>query len=338
MIFFRKYLTLFLLVFFCSLISSYILFSKVYLDNKQLVNSSDRLTSISPLLPSSIVPDEKIDSEIVLVFAGDAMFDRHIRLFAEKNGYEYILEDFSDLFSSADEVILNLEGPITENKSVSVGSEVGSTRNFIFTFDPSIIQFFKKWNVTTVNLGNNHIQNFGEKGVESTYAFLRTEEIAAFGDVGTNPVEHTRYIVREIRDKQIAFVSYNEFVPNSKVHVFEDINKVKEEADIVIVYSHWGAEYLPTANETIQKLAHEFIDSGADLVIGGHPHVTQQKEEYKGKMIYYSLGNFVFDQYFSKETMQGLVVRVTIAKDSNMFFEEIPVKMEKDGKTVIQEN
>jgi len=78
------------------------------------------------------------------------------------------------------------------------------------------------------------------------------------------------------------------------------------------VYTHWGVEYSP-ATDSEKKLAHEFIDAGAEIVIGSHPHVVQEHEVYKGKNIYYSLGNLIFDQYFSDAVDHGLTLQVPIA-------------------------
>jgi len=99
-----------------------------------------------------------------------------------------------------------------------------------------------------------------------------------------------------------------------------EIKRIKTEklADLIIVYPHWGTEYLTSHPDKRQTdLAHQFIDSGADIIIGSHPHVIQPIEIYKEKPIFYSLGNFVFDQYFSKETMQGLMLKLDIVKKEN---------------------
>jgi len=283
---------------------------------------------------NTIAKEQIVQTPISLLFAGDAMFDRHIRLYSQKQGYGFFLSHLQDLFASVDHVIINLEGPVTNNTSVSLGSAVGSTKNFIFTFDPQILPFLKQWNMSIVNLGNNHIMNFGEDGLKQTYANLENNQIRSFGDTGSSLPNEKRFAVINIHDKNIAFVNFNQFVSHAEEHVFEDMEKAKKEADVIIVYAHWGAEYVSQADTAIQQLAHRFIDAGADVVIGSHPHVTQQKEEYRGKIIYYSLGNFVFDQYFSKETMQGLLVKVTIAPSKELSFEEIPIKMETNGQTV----
>ena len=108
----------------------------------------------------------------------------------------------------------------------------------------------------------------------------------------------------------------------------------ESQADIIIVYTHWGTEYKTESAENIKNLGRRFIDSGADMVIGTHPHVTQPMEEYKGKRIYYSLGNFIFDQYFSPETKKGLAAEVRIdTQTKNMNFRDIGLILDNNGQT-----
>jgi poly-gamma-glutamate synthesis protein (capsule biosynthesis protein) len=93
-----------------------------------------------------------------------------------------------------------------------------------------------------------------------------------------------------------------------------DIKIADQNSDQVIIFSHWGNEYEQKPTDQDISLAHSFIDHGADLVIGAHPHVIQSKEIYQGKYIYYSLGNFVFDQYFDDEVRCGLVLSFDLDK------------------------
>jgi uncharacterized membrane protein (UPF0127 family) len=114
----------------------------------------------------------------------------------------------------------------------------------------------------------------------------------------------------EVRENKIGIATIND-------NLSETIKKTKEKVDILIVSFHWGEEYKKIANERQRKLAKIAIDSGADLVIGHHPHVIQDIEKYKDKFIFYSLGNFIFDQNFSKETMIGGGVEVYIKTQTN---------------------
>lgn len=273
------------------------------------------------------------ESKASVLFLGDLMFDRYIRQTSEKKGDDYVLADVKELLSSSDLAVGNLEGPITENESVSVNTEVGSRANYIFTFEPKFAKMLSSANIRLVNLGNNHILNFGKDGAESTKKYLLQNGVKYFGD----PLEENgNAVIETIRGVKIAFVSYNRFLAGGKQKAFEDIAKADDiEANFVVLYAHWGSEYSDEPDSLTKKLAHEFVDAGVDLIIGSHPHVIQSKEEYKNKMIYYSLGNFVFDQYFDDRTRKGMAVLAEVSPDGGVQFKEYYVKMEKSGQTVM---
>ena len=102
---------------------------------------------------------------------------------------------------------------------------------------------------------------------------------------------------------------------------------------MLIVSPHWGIEYQKEPTEKMRQWAYQFIDSGADAVIGAHPHIIGDIEEYNGKKIFYSLGNFAFDQYFSEETMNGIVVEMLVHKKEriNIQYKLINVRIDKNG-------
>jgi len=268
------------------------------------------------------------------LFAGDLMFDRGIRYYAEKGGgNNFIFQEMSKLLLSNDLALVNLEGPITDEKSISLGTKAGSTNNYFFTFDPSLAKTLFNQNIRMVSLGNNHILNFGSEGLASTKKYLDAAGVEYFGAPGG------RSIVKEIGGVKIAFVSYNEFASSDikaeqKAAIWE-IEKQELQADVVIVFCHWGAEYVKNPSKNIKDLAHQFIDAGADVVIGSHPHVIQDPEEYMSKRIYYSLGNFIFDQHFNEDVRQGMGVIVKINKNTKQLeFEEKSFYLADNGQTI----
>ena len=274
----------------------------------------------------------KANEPATILFGGDMSFDRSIRTAMRRRGNDFPLAGLKEVFSQSDLVVANLEGPITDNATKSEGSVIGSRENYFFTFDPSVAKTLKDSGVGMVNLGNNHILNFGEDGVAQTKKYL---ESAGVGYFGSPLIGDIRYGIRDIRGQKIAFVNYNQFIANGKERAMTDIAEAKAKSDFVVLYAHWGKEYV-SALPSVRELAHTFVDAGADLVIGSHPHVVQEHEVYHGKTIYYSLGNLVFDQYFQKETKRGLLVRVIIdAKTKEANTEEIPVELQLDGQTVL---
>ena len=130
--------------------------------------------------------------------------------------------------------------------------------------------------------------------------------------------------------KSFAFVCFQSV--NFKLDMEKAVELIKEtrkKVDYLIVSIHWGVEYSHKANQKMQvEPAHEFVDAGADLVIGHHPHVVQNFEIYKGKFVFYSLGNFVFDQYWSKDTQEELGILVSFDGDGTSV-KLIPMKSEK---------
>jgi gamma-polyglutamate biosynthesis protein CapA len=275
---------------------------------------------------------EEPEKTVEIIFAGDLMLDRYIGTVVAKKGIGYVLGDLQLTLSGADFVVANLEGPITEYESKSVGSEMDSRENYIFTFPTESAQWLKQYNISIVNIGNNHIMNFGNDGLQQTRAALKKSDVKYFGDPGEPDY---RWYVKEMHGKRIGLVSFNQFIAESEQKAIEDLSMAKGKSDVVIVFAHWGTEYEKSHSDFQQQVAHKLVDAGADLVIGSHPHVIQDVEEYQGKRIYYSLGNFIFDQYFEEGTKNGLLVRVLI-DDKIEDFEEIGIVMETNGQTKLK--
>lgn len=304
--------------------AGFLIFSK--LQPKPTINPTD-IVQTTPETPKTAK----------IMFAGDLMFDRGIRYYADKNGgNDFIFEKITDLLKQNDLNIANLEGPITNNKSKSAGSKIGSTNNYYFTFDPSVAKTLFEQNIKIVSLGNNHILNFGANGLAQTKKYLDEQKVSYFGSP-----DYPKSISTEINGIKITFINYNEFanldLAINQKSTLEEIQKAKGFSDIIIVYCHWGVEYAKTSTKAQEILAHQFIDEGADLVVGSHPHVTQTTETYKEKKIYYSLGNFIFDQYFDENVRNGMGVIVTIdQKTKTLSFEEKNFYLENNGQTSVK--
>lgn len=256
-----------------------------------------------------------------MVFVGDIMLDRGVAKRIAANGVNYIFSGISRIFDDADVVLGNLEGTITRNESIS------QKDNSIlrFTFATSTALTLRGLGFTGVSLANNHALDFGEDGFVQTLEFLRDANIFSFGS--PRNTGHLSEIV-QIKGESICFVGYHELFTSDATQVINEIERLDPECDYLSVFAHWGIEYQDNESESQRMLGHSFIDAGADAVIGGHPHVVQPIELYKEKPIFYSLGNFVFDQDFSLETQQGLAVRVTLDENS-VKYHLIPVEMNK---------
>ena len=270
-------------------------------------------------------------SRLEILFIGDMMFDRAIRIASNAHGDDYVLSCIADTLRNADLVVGNLEGPITTNESVSLGSVIESPENFTFTFPTSTAFLLQRHNISIVNLGNNHILNFGDDGALQTKQWLDAAGVAYFGD----PLaahERDRVVRTDVGGVPLTFINWSDWTGGSKEEVVTQIMGERAAGRIPVVYTHWGDEYVPPSDR-VRALAHAFVDAGAEIVIGSHPHVVLEKEQYAGKMIYYSLGNFVFDQYWNDEVRTGLMVNAVFDRGGVVGISELYTQLERDGRT-----
>jgi poly-gamma-glutamate synthesis protein (capsule biosynthesis protein) len=265
--------------------------------------------------PSStpVIPLTKI------YFVGDIMLTRGVQSSVNKN----FNENFNELFKNvtqlkeADMLFGNLEGPIS-----SVGNNVGS--KYSFRMNPLVLSSLKEVGFNIFSFANNHIGDWNVSAFNDTLSLLRENGIF-FTGAGANKEEVEKPTIVTKNGINFGFLGFSDVGPKW-MEAKEDkggilladnpnfssiITKAKESVDVLIVSIHFGEEYEKVHNKKQEKIAHLAIDSGADMIIGHHPHVIQDVEYYQGKPIFYSLGNFIFDQYFSKETMKGLVVMAT---------------------------
>lgn len=248
------------------------------------------------------------DGKMIVAVGGDVMLDRNIRKIGNKDGYDKFFENLSPLFHSADISVVNLEGSITSFPSKTYLENGTLTKDFSFTFAPETAQSIAKSGINLVSLANNHSGNFGAIGLDETISWLSKSDVSWFGSP-----HNTRGSIKTI-DKngiKITFIGYHEFEAG-----LEDIlNDIREAPGFVIVMPHWGEEYNTVPNEQIKQKAKMMIDAGADAIIASHPHVIQNHEIISEVPVFYSLGNLIFDQYFSPEVKKGNVLKMYISKN-----------------------
>jgi len=267
-----------------------------------------------------------------LLFVGDLNFDRYMREVINEKGGDFIFSCIGNSLKEADLVIGNLEGPITDNPSVSVGTEIGSPANYTFTFPPVTAELLHDYNIKLVNIGNNHISNFKESGVVSTKNYLEKAEVNYFGGInGDEPIYRTR-----LGRTNVSFISFNQFGGDTSEKIADKIENENKNGRLVIVYAHWGEEYGPITDYQ-KNIAKLFVKSGAKAIIGSHPHIISPSEKIGDTIIYYSLGNFVFDQYWNSEVRTGLMLELDI-KDSQITISEHKVVLDRDGRTCLATN
>jgi len=252
---------------------------------------------------------DKIDAKdptISFLGFGDIMLDRSVRKLMDKNGLDYPFRNVVNELNGIDYIFANFEGPIKEH-------QVRTSKSISFRFKPDVAEVIKNTGINIVSIANNHALDQGWGGRDDTMKFLKEVGVHYFGHP-KNEFEDNAYMGK-VGDKTIAFIGFDDTifkVDGAKVE--QMVKELKQIADYVIVSVHWGVEYVHQPTKRKQWLAHLLVDSGADAVIGHHPHVVQTMEIYKNKPIFYSLGNFVFDQYFSQDTQEGLGVGMTLNK------------------------
>ncbi len=247
-------------------------------------------------------------SPLRMLFVGDMMLDRHIAEKIKQKGLNYIFDNLNNagFFDNYDLISANLEGAVTDN-----GDHYLPIKSYDFAFDPDLVAALKAYNFTFFNLANNHLADQGEAGIEQTRANLDKLNYAYSGCEDGVIAECSSRIITagDYTLGMIGLSGVGARLDSEKIIAL--ISNLKEKTDLIIVNIHWGQEYALRSNQTQQSLAHKMIDAGADAIIGHHPHVIQEIEIYKNKPIFYSLGNFIFDQYFSPETQAGLAVELT---------------------------
>lgn len=262
-----------------------------------------------------------VEEPIKILFVGDMMFDRGVANHITNFGIESIFEDVQILFQDKDMIVGNLEGTITNFPSVSIPNN----QILKFTFKPRIAQLLKENNFTHLSLANNHSLDFEQEGLLQTKNYLEQNDLKYFGSAVNSS---NLSVIEKIDDKSICLIGYHDLYTKNPEPVLNEIKNIRENCFYVVVFPHWGDEYEVVQNDRQALLAHQFIDAGADAVIGAHPHVVQQFENYKNKPIFYSLGNFVFDQDFSYDTRRGLVLYLELTEKEQKFT-IIPVNIDR---------
>lgn len=264
-----------------------------------------------------------------LLFVGDMMFDRTIRSIAEKKGYDHVFSCVTDYLDDFDLVVGNLEGPITPAPSRSSGTGPGDPGNTTFTFDTAVARALADANVGAVSLGNNHIYDMGRDGIDSTVAELDAAGVRWFGVPGGRQSATTT-----AGDARVALVAFNQFVgENDPERAAKAVASLRGQADLVVAYAHWGDEYVGE-NDFQRRVARKLVDAGVDLVVGSHPHIVQGSEAYGGGQIHYSLGNFIFDQYWEEAVRTGGGLEATW-KDGRLSVKPVSFDIRRDGTTCL---
>jgi len=269
--------------------------------------------------------------EIVLITTGDVIPARSVNhISTNKNNFKWAFENIAPLLKSADITFINMETPLIKNCPLT-------DEGFIFCGDERHSEGLLYSGVDVVNYANNHMSNYGVEGIDNTKNILDSVGILSVG-LSSGPVYKT------VKGVSFAFLAYNSLGVPEPLLSYADKEKMKREisaadnaADIVVVGMQWGEEYTTQITSLQKELAHLAVDSGADLVIGNHPHWIQPAEIYKSGVILYAHGNLIFDQMWSLETRQGILAGFIFKGKELADVVFIPVLIEGYGQPRILE-
>lgn len=268
-----------------------------------------------------------------LIAVGDMMLSRTVGAQMRLKGFDYPFEKMRSLLGTGDVVFGNLETPITVGPVVKPGS-------MVFRADPGVETYLAGAGFNILSLANNHLMNYGQRGLQDTLRLLEAAGIKHAG-AGLDDTTARQAAVVTANGIDFVFLAYEarDLVPASyeaaadrggvalmdASRMTEEVRSAKKDGNIIIVSMHAGVEYTPQPGRTQIDFARAAIDAGADVVLGHHPHVVQTAERYKGKLIFYSLGNFIFDQTWSQETQDGLAVKLTFGGNELTKVDLMPV-------------
>lgn len=267
-------------------------------------NSSPLLTTLSPKnLPSPVIKKES--ESIKLLAFGDLMLGRHVETLISRgeNMFENIKQLNDNPFNEKDYILVNLENPITN-------SEISQEKSINLKMSPQNVSQLTNNGINLVSLANNHIEDYFQTGIDDTLYYLDLNLIEHFG-IQNQP------LIKDKNGIRLAFFGINALWGEIEPF-FEMIKEIKKEVDYVIIFIHWGEEYNSSPSKRQTELGHKLIDSGAHLILGSHPHTTQPIENYNNGVIFYSLGNFIFDQ-LDPITAKELGVEINIEKNKINF-------------------
>ncbi|BCB25458.1 hypothetical protein SKTS_03440 [Sulfurimicrobium lacus] len=294
-----------------------------------------RLALVGLLLAATPV----LADPVRLIFVGDIMLDDGPGKVIQ-SGRDPLVH-FAATLAEADFTVGNLECPVA-----TVGQPLES-KIFSFRAHPRVLPILKgRFNALAV--ANNHSGDYGKDAFLETLTLLEKNGLPYFGGGRDLAAAHAPLWI-ERKGLRIALLNYNEFKPRSfeagpdwagiawseDSQVVADIRAARAaDADLVIPFMHWGWERELQPSERQRQLARTMIDAGADVVIGGHPHVTQGAEYYRGKLIVYSLGNFVFDGFDPPEipeTREGWLLRLSMDRKGLIAWDTVAARMDHEG-------
>lgn len=272
-----------------------------------------------------------------LIFAGDVMLDRGVRKqIVGAHDPALPFRKIAPLLAGSDIAFINLESPFSDRGAYHDGG-------LIFHAAPDMIAGLELAHIAIASTANNHSRDCGSHGVEFTASLLRMHGIEPVGSSESRAKTHDG-VVLERNGVRFGFLGYTYDQQNGNWRDIDDriavadpavlcrdVTELRKRADVVIVSMHHGVEYRSKPSKAQVAFAHAAINAGATLIIGHHPHVVQPEEKYRSGLIFYSLGNFVFDQYQREATQHAEIIQISFLGRSILVTHIMRVRITRTG-------
>lgn len=251
----------------------------------------------------TVHPPEEEYSTTTLFFLGDVMLGRHVETLLSRHGASYPYRELAFLQEEPAYIVANFESalPRVHQKTPNFG--------FQFSVDRQFLPALRQAGVTHLSLANNHTLDFGRNDFSHLTEILAAENFTAFGhpyDIGTSSVS-----VITLGRITLALFAFMAIDSNPDTATIEKLlSSYRHTTDVQVAYVHWGSEYVTEPNDGQRTFAEALVTAGIDLIVGHHPHVVQRIDTISGVPVVYSLGNFIFDQYFSEAVQEGLALKL----------------------------
>lgn len=279
-----------------------------------------------------------------IIAAGDILLARGVSEYLDENGCDYPYSSVKEEIIKGDIAIANLECPLTDS-----GNAVLKRPELIFKGSMLNAAALKKAGFDLLNLANNHTMDQGRDGLMDTIKVLDSCGIRPLG-AGVTRGEARKAVFVEKGKTRIGFLGYSDFPPEGYIYdedkadvarvdmdsLGEEVRSAREQCDFLLVAFHWGKEFDSFPSNRQREMAHEAVENGADIILGHHPHVLQSVEKYKGSLIFYSLGNFVFDRQLPKGTDESVIIDITVDSGSWKKVRIIPVRIENCKPDIVK--
>ena len=308
-----------------------VIVSGVYLYANQARDLSGNPQQPGDASNESTAPPE--EPRINLSFVGDVMMAGNVEKTLLEKGYDYPYSYVRELLSEDDYSIANLETPVTTRGTPH------ADKAYVYKSSPDSLPAMKEAGIDAVNLANNHTMDQGVEGLLDTFSALDANRIDYVG-AGSDSRRAYAPVYAERNGIKLAVLGFSRVVPQVSWYAGKDkpgvaasydpalaVQAIKEadaNADVVVVIAHWGEERKDFPVDHQKELARTYLDAGADLIVGGHPHVVQGLENIDGKWIAYSLGNFVFTRSTEPKTWDSMILQASCTKSGDCDLKILP--------------